>query len=405
MAPGDYRKLQQIGSGTYGCAFLVQNLAPQQGGRGDQQLVLKEVDISSMDSLQRASAEMEAKLLSSLQHPYIVRYLESFMKKGKLSIVMDYCEGGDLRQYVKQQRRSGSSIPEVQVLRWFTQTCLAVKHIHSNKILHRDIKTQNIILTRRDDSEQFCVKLADFGIAKVLQDQTSFARTFCGTPYYLSPDTCQKQPYAYASDMWALGCVLYELCALHVAFNGPDLESVVRRIVVGPAPCIPGKYSRDLGCLLAELLLRDPSARPSAVVLLQRPLLQNDIRSMLRERESLQSEAKGMAQKADAPCSGRDEAGQQQQQQQQLLQQQQQQQHQQPKVSGTAFSRQASVAGLQRKPLGEHNPREVPGAVPAGHMGRCSSFAALAPGPRLSSPAKGVAQEILKTGRADAPIK
>merc|ERR1719420_2933551 len=153
---------------------------------------------------------------------------------------MDYCEGGDLSKYIAGCAKSRAPIPESLVIRWFTQLCLALKYMHelANKeddrhppVLHRDIKAQNIFLSKKDGDRVGCVKIADFGISKILSTEKSLARTQVGTPYYLSPEICQKLPYGEPSDVWALGCVLYELCALRVPFEAQDLPRLFDKIL------------------------------------------------------------------------------------------------------------------------------------------------------------------------------
>merc|ERR1719433_561561 len=234
-----------------------------------------------MDTTQRQKAEIEAEVLNSLRHPYIVRYWESYATPDdRLCIIMEHCEGGALNHYIRQQRQISEMISEAQVLRWFTEMCIAVQYMHSLNVMHRDLKTGNVFLTRREDIGRLCIKLADFGIAKVLPDQQSFAKTLIGTPSYLSPEICRKQPYSYASDIWALGCVLHELCALKAAFTGPDINALILQIVRSPPPTLPETYSRELNTMARDLLSREPGLRPSASALLRSSLLQNEIRRM-----------------------------------------------------------------------------------------------------------------------------
>jgi NIMA (never in mitosis gene a)-related kinase 1/4/5 len=103
---------------------------------------------------------------------------------------------------------------------------LALEYVHGRKVLHRDLKTQNIFLTGNNT-----VKLGDFGISKVLENTNRAAMTVVGTPYYMSPEVCQNSPYSYKSDVWALGCVLYELCTLKHAFSADNLLGLVYKIV------------------------------------------------------------------------------------------------------------------------------------------------------------------------------
>lgn len=252
--------------------------------------VMKEIDMHKMDSRERKSTEVEVQVLACLKHPYIVRYTESFVKDHVLCIVMDYCEGGDLWQYIAKRKSQRSSIAEVQVLRWFTQMSLALKHMHDKNILHRDIKTQNVFLAKReakscDSSNLGCVKIADMGIAKVLDSQKALARTQVGTPYYLSPEICQHMPYNSASDMWALGCVLYELCALQVPFEAAALPQLMDKIVRTPVPRIPHTYSPQLMEIVNVLLSKRANDRPSAEKVLQKPMIQAEIKKMIDQNK------------------------------------------------------------------------------------------------------------------------
>ena len=103
-------------------------------------------------------------------------------------------------------------LDEKVIVNWFIQILFGISVLHSKKVLHRDLKSANIFLTSNKT-----IKIGDFGISKVL-DNTS-AKTFVGTPYYLSPEVCENRPYDFKSDLWSLGCILYELCTLGVSFS------------------------------------------------------------------------------------------------------------------------------------------------------------------------------------------
>merc|ERR1719197_429261 len=211
------------------------------------------IDISRASSQEKQDALKESQVLASLKHPYIVRYRESFLEDGWLCIVMDYCEGGDLHVRIKEAKQRNRPIPEEQVARWLTQATLALKYIHEKHILHRELKSSNFFLSKSGN-----IKMGDFGIAKVLESTAACAKTQIGTPYYLSPEICQEKAYAWPSDIWAMGCILYEMCALKVPFDANDLKGLIQRITRGPTPSIPdGRYSPQLRDLAAELLQRD----------------------------------------------------------------------------------------------------------------------------------------------------
>lgn len=112
-------------------------------------------------------------------------------------------DGGDVGQYLK--RLDGKLLPESKVWDFFVQTCIGLQYLHARKILHRDLKTLNLFLHK--DGR---LKIGDLGVAKeVLESHTN---TIVGTPYYLSPELCEEKPYNNKSDIWSLGCILYELC-------------------------------------------------------------------------------------------------------------------------------------------------------------------------------------------------
>jgi NIMA (never in mitosis gene a)-related kinase len=169
-----YSRVKQIGEGSFGKVCLVHDKST------GSKYVMKEINFAKISSKECNEARQEVAVLSTLRHPNIVAYRESFEERAILFIVMQYCEGGDL--FSKIERQNGTLFPEEQILDWFVQLTLAVKYIHDRRILHRDIKSQNVFLTRTG-----LVKLGDFGISRVLDGTHDFANTCIGTPYYLSP--------------------------------------------------------------------------------------------------------------------------------------------------------------------------------------------------------------------------
>jgi len=237
--------------------------------------------MSSMDRKQRRDAINEVRVLSCLKHPYIVSYRESFSENSTLAIIMDYADGGDLYQRIGRTRKAGQSIPERQIVRWFTEASLALKYMHDKHVLHRDLKSQNLFLTSSDR-----LRVGDFGISKVLESTAAFAKTAIGTPYYLSPEICQEKPYSFGSDVWALGCVLYEVAALRVPFDAQNIQALVQKITRGPLPQIPSHYTPELRALCGDLLHRDQTERPTATDIIQKRYIQDEIRRMLQEERA-----------------------------------------------------------------------------------------------------------------------
>ena len=258
----DFTILSKLGQGSFGAVFKVRRAADQ------RVYVLKRIALDAMGAAERELAVQECWLMASLNSPYVVRYFDSFNDEGALGIVMELCDGGDLQQALKA--RGGAALPEADVWHTFLHILLGVAYLHSRRTLHRDLKTANVFLT--GGSGAGSVKLGDLGVARVLGSETAFARTCVGTPYYLSPELCQNQPYNEKSDMWACGIILYELCTGKHPFDARNQASLILKIVAGSyAPVSAAHYSWELRSLVDALLSRDSRRRPTALEVLAQP--------------------------------------------------------------------------------------------------------------------------------------
>nr|XP_028574633.1 serine/threonine-protein kinase Nek4 isoform X1 [Podarcis muralis] len=278
MPVGEYAFVRAVGKGSYGEVSLVRHR------QDNKQYVIKRLNLKHASSRERKSAEQEAQLLSQLKHPNIVTYRESWEgEDGLLYIVMGFCEGGDLYHKLKEQK--GKLLPESQVVEWFVQIAMALQYLHERHILHRDLKTQNVFLTRSN-----IIKVGDLGIARVLENQYDMASTLIGTPYYMSPELFSNKPYNYKSDVWALGCCAYEMATLKHAFNAKDMNSLVYRIIEGKCripgisssttcilPPMPKDYSMHLKELIRTMLSKKPEERPSVRSILRQPYIKHQI--------------------------------------------------------------------------------------------------------------------------------
>ncbi|KAF6376548.1 NIMA related kinase 5 [Rhinolophus ferrumequinum] len=264
-----YDVIKVIGEGAFGKAYLAK------GKSDSKHCVIKEINFAKMPIQEKEASKKEVILLAKMKHPNIVTFFNSFQENNRLFIVMEYCDGGDLMKRINRQR--GVLFSEDQVLSWFVQISLGLKHIHDRKILHRDIKTQNIFLSKNG----MVAKLGDFGIAKVLNNSMELARTCVGTPYYLSPEICQNKPYNNKTDIWSLGCVLYELCTLKHPFEGNNLHQLVLKICQAHFVPVSSRFSHDLQSLISQLFQVSPRDRPSINSILKRPFLENLIAKYL----------------------------------------------------------------------------------------------------------------------------
>lgn len=215
-------------------------------------------------------ASEEAKMLQSLSHPNIVKYIDSFREGNKFHIIMEYAKGGDLEKSIQTFSNTRSYYPEYRVKKWFLQICSAIKYIHSKNILHRDLKPSNIFM------ESFeCLKVGDFGLSKQLNNSSDYTKSYCGTPLYMAPEILKRQPYNKKADIYSLGCILYELLTLQIYMQQFDYLDIVKLPDVAndhyypdgsifPAPLVIRYVCNDKWRYLLKLMLSpNPNARPS----------------------------------------------------------------------------------------------------------------------------------------------
>jgi NIMA (never in mitosis gene a)-related kinase len=258
-----YKRLRILGTGSFSKVFLVQD------GETSEYFVVKQIE-AAMSSTERERALQEAALLRVLQHPNIVSYKEAFLtRSGHICLIMEFAEGGDLHQYMQGQRHMGEMVSEMKVLDWFGQICQALQYLHGLNIIHRDIKARNIFLRATG-----AVQLGDFGISTVADASNGAVSHAAGTPTYASPERVLRRPYGASADIWSLGIVVYELCALRRPFEAEALPALAERILSGEyAPLDDRYYSPELRCVVSRMLAQQPDARPSASELLNCTLL------------------------------------------------------------------------------------------------------------------------------------
>ncbi|CAO1402354.1 unnamed protein product [Diamesa serratosioi] len=243
-----FKYVKTVGRGSFGIACLYERL------NDGILVVLKQIHLKELSKSEKELAMNEVDVFSKLHHPNIISYYGSFVRGEVLYIEMEYAEDGNLAGILSQ---STDYLPERYVLNVFEQVTSAINYMHSENILHRDLKAANVFLKRG------IVKIGDFGISKIMNTKIH-THTILGTPYYFSPEMCEGKEYNEKSDIWALGCILGEMCCKQKTFSASNLSDLVQKIMFAQYNELPEGYSDQIKHLLSVLLKISPIDRPSA---------------------------------------------------------------------------------------------------------------------------------------------
>ena len=248
----DFEILKQLGKGAFGSVFLVKRKAD------NNIYALKSVIMDKLKKKEQENSLNEVRILASIRHPNIIGYKEAFWdeKTQSINIVMEYANEGDLQHKIEQYKKENRFFEENIIWSYSIQMVEGLKALHDEKIMHRDLKSANIFLF----NNKIC-KLGDLNVSKVVKNKMLYTQT--GTPYYASPEVWKDKPYSYKSDLWSIGCVIYELCNFRPPFRGRNMDELFSKVCKGETERINKIYSDDLWEMIKMLLRVDPNKRPS----------------------------------------------------------------------------------------------------------------------------------------------
>ena len=258
----DFQIVSKIGEGAYSLVYKVRRLID------GNIYALKKVKLINLSEKERKNSLNEVRLLASIKSNFVISYREAFFdeKDNTLCMVMEYADGGDLYQKMKEKQKSQVLFDESDIWRIFIQLVKGLKALHELNILHRDLKSANVFLMK-DGS----VKLGDLNVSKVFRQNMGYTQT--GTPYYASPEVWNDKPYDTKSDIWSMGCVLYEMTSLKPPFRAKNMDGLYKKVIEGKIIRIPNKYTNDLFHIIQLLLQVKPEKRPSCAEILQNPII------------------------------------------------------------------------------------------------------------------------------------
>ncbi|NWV69477.1 STK36 kinase, partial [Malurus elegans] len=251
-----YHILEMIGEGSFGRVY--------KGRRkhSAQVVALKFIPKVGRSEKELKNLQREIEIVRDLHHPNIIQMLDSFETAKEVVVVTDYAEG-ELFQILEDD----GSLPEEQVQTIAAQLISALYYLHSHRILHRDMKPQNILL-----GKDGVVKLCDFGFARAMSIHTMVLTSIKGTPLYMSPELVEERPYDHTADLWSVGCILYELFVGTPPFYTNSIFQLVSLIVKDPVKW-PTTMSPVFKSFLQGLLMKDPHQRLSWPELLSHPFI------------------------------------------------------------------------------------------------------------------------------------
>ena len=266
----DFETLKILGNGSFSSVYLVKR-------KKDSKIyALKSVFLEKLTKKQQENSVNEVRILASIHNQNVISYKEAFWddSNSTLNIIMEYADDGDLLTKIKQMKQEKVYFEEEKIWDYAIQIIKGLKSLHDKNIIHRDLKSENIFLFKKNS---LC-KIGDMNVSKVLKEK--LLRTQTGTPYYASPEVWMNKPYSFKSDLWSIGCVIYEMCELRTPFNGKDMDELFVNICLNKTKRISEKYSEELWLMIKKLLEVNVEKRYDCNQFLQSDIVKNKIREL-----------------------------------------------------------------------------------------------------------------------------
>ena len=269
MSLNDFEFRENLGKGSFGSVYIVKRKENQ------KIYAMKCVRLTNLGEKEKQNSFNEVRLLASLSHPNIIGYKEAFFdeKSSTLNIVMEYADDGDLSTKIKNNIKKHVQFEESTIWSILIQILEGLNYLHKSKIIHRDLKSANIFLTKKG-----IVKIGDLNVSIIAKKNLAVTQT--GTPYYAAPEVWENESYNNKCDIWSVGCIAYEMACLRVPFRGTSIHQLYLNIKKGKYEEIPKIYSSELKNIIRLILCLDPEKRPSAEDLLGNNIIKQKIKEI-----------------------------------------------------------------------------------------------------------------------------
>ena len=278
MSLNDYEILKQIGTGAFSTVSLVKSK------KDNMIYALKRVELNKMMPNEKDNSLNEIRLLSSVNHVNIISYKESFYEEdtNTLNLILEYADAGDLQSKISAHKNVQKYFNEKTIWSIFIQMVQGIKVLHDKNIIHRDLKSANIFLMKNG-----VCKLGDLNVSK--EAKSGLLKTQTGTPYFASPEVWNGKPYGIKSDIWSLGCILYQMTTLKMPFQGNNFKEVYNNVLKCKYAPLPAIYSKDLNLIIKKMLQIDPDKRPSASEILEDPIIKEKMETLFTDNDKKQN--------------------------------------------------------------------------------------------------------------------
>ena len=262
-----YKIIKTIGKGSYGQVYKVANT------NTSIEYAMKKVNLVTLSQYEKINLINELRILATHKCPFIVKFKMAFVEQTHLYFVTEFASNGDLTRLIKTKTQKNEPINEDVIWTYFLQICVALQYLHNLNIIHRDLKPANIFIDKDDN-----VKLGDFGISKIMRKFMMYGQTQIGTPLYMSPEIYRRERYDVKVDIWALGCVLYEMLTFKPAFQASNMAELKNHIFRGNIPGIVAEYSSEFKNVLKSLICVYPRQRPSVKCILNTKFVHSQLK-------------------------------------------------------------------------------------------------------------------------------